>query len=227
MAFTIETFRFLDALALNNQRAWFEANKERYERDVREPALAFIRAMSAPLARITPHFVAEDKKVGGSLMRVHRDTRFASDKTPYKTNVGIQFRHVGGKDVHAPGFYVHVAPDGCFIGLGLWRPEAPVLQAIRQKIDREQARWKKLVDPKALAKAGLAMGDGDALKRVPKGYAPDHPLAAELRKTSYILHRDVTADEVMGPRFVALVARRFEAGADHMRFLCEAVGAPF
>jgi len=227
MAFTLDTFRFLDELTLNNDRTWFEANKQRYEALVREPALAFIRAMAAPLSRITASFVAEDKKVGGSLMRVHRDTRFASDKTPYKTNVGIQFRHAAGKDVHAPGFYVHVAPDGCFIGLGMWRPEPPSLAAIRHKIDHEQARWKKIVDPKALAKKGLATGGGDALKRVPKGYPVDHPLADELKKTSHILHRDVTADEVTGPRFAALVTKSFEAGAEHMRFLCEAVGVTF
>ncbi|MCC6623992.1 MAG: DUF2461 domain-containing protein [Deltaproteobacteria bacterium] len=227
MAFSLETFRFLDALALNNHREWFEAHKARYEQDVREPALAFIRAMAGPLARVTPHFVVEDKKVGGSLMRVHRDTRFGHDKTPYKTNVGIQFRHAAGKDVHAPGFYVHVAADGCFLGLGLWRPEPPALAAIRRKIDAEQARWKRLVDPKALAKKGLAMGDGDPLKRVPKGYPVDHPLADELKKTSFILHRDLTADEVMSAGFVGLVGKHFAAGSEHMRFLCEAVGVPF
>lgn len=227
MSFTIETFKFLDALALNNERAWFEANKERYEAQVREPALAFIKAMSAPLAKITPHFVAEPKKVGGSLMRVHRDTRFGHDKTPYKTNVGIQFRHAGGKDVHAPGFYVHVAADGCFLGLGMWRPEPPALLAIRHKIDAEQARWKRLSDPKALAKKGLAAGDGDMLKRVPKGFAADHPLAEELKKTSFILHRNLSADEVMAKSFPTLVAKHFTAGAEHMRFLCEAMGAAF
>jgi len=224
MSFTLETFRFLDELTLHNERDWFEANKARYEAHVREPALAFISAMAAPLGKITTAFVAEPKKVGGSLMRVHRDTRFARDKTPYKTNIGIQFRHGAGKDVHAPGFYVHVAPDGCFLGVGMWRPEAPALLAIRQKIAAEAARWKKIVDPKALAKKGLAAGDGEPLKRVPKGFDAEHPLAGELKKTSFILHRDVPAEEVTNKRFTAYVARHFEAGADYMRFLCEAVG---
>ena len=68
---------------------------------------------------MSPHFLADDRRVGGSLMRIYRDTRFAKDKTPYKTNVGIQFRHEMGKDVHCPGFYVHLSPGECFLGAGI------------------------------------------------------------------------------------------------------------
>ena len=100
-------FEFLEELADNNHRSWFQNNKERYETVVLEPSLAFIREFASRLKTISPYFVASDRRVGGSLMRVYRDTRFGKDKTPYKTNVGIQFRHEFGKDVHAPGFYVH------------------------------------------------------------------------------------------------------------------------
>ena len=79
---------FLRQLAKNNQRLWFNDNKHRYETAVREPALAFIESMGPELKKLSPHFRASAKKVGGSLMRVYRDTRFARDKTPYKTNVG-------------------------------------------------------------------------------------------------------------------------------------------
>src|SRR3990167_4561282 len=115
---------FLGELAANNDKIWFEANKPRYESLVREPALAFIAAMAPHLAQFAPQFRADPRKMGGSLMRVFRDTRFSRDKTPYKTNIGIQFRHTLGKDVHAPGFYVHVALDECFFGAGCWHPEA-------------------------------------------------------------------------------------------------------
>ena len=107
--FSAATFSFLEELAAHNNRAWFEANKSRYESVVREPALQFIAAMAPLLAEFAPHFRAEPRRVGGSLMRVHRDTRFSRDKSPYKTNIGIQFRHALGKDVHAPGFYLHVS----------------------------------------------------------------------------------------------------------------------
>ena len=121
-------FEFLEQLAANNNRPWFQENKRRYEREVREPSLAFIRAFQPRLKRISPYFVASDRRAGGSLMRVYRDTRFSRHAAPYKTNVGIQFRHEFGRDVHAPGFYVHIAADECFLALGVWRPDAVSLR---------------------------------------------------------------------------------------------------
>jgi len=227
MAFTLDTFKYLDELTLNNERAWFDQHKPRYESLVREPALAFIRAMATPLGKAAPAFIAKDKKVGGSLMRVHRDTRFGHDKTPYKTNIGIQFRHGAGKDVHAPGFYVHISPTENFVGLGMWRPEPPILLAVRQKIAAEPERWTKVTTAKALAKADLTLGDGDKLTRVPKGFDKDHPQAADLRRTSFILSGPLTASAITAHDFVSHVSARFAAGKDFMRFLCEAAGVAF
>ena len=136
-------FEFLEQLADNNNRPWFQKNKPRYEGEVLEPALAFIRAFQPQLKRISSHFVASDRRLGGSLMRVYRDTRFAKDGQPYKTNVGIQFRHEQGRDVHAPGFYVHIAPGECLLAVGLWRPEAAPLGQIRQAIVQWPARWRR------------------------------------------------------------------------------------
>ena len=114
---------------------------------VREPALKFIREMAPRLAILSPHFKADDRKVGGSLMRVYRNTRFTKDKAPYKTNIGIQFRHMIGWDVHAPGFYFHIELGQSFLGgLGVWRPDNTSLYRIRSKIDEEQGRWKELIN---------------------------------------------------------------------------------
>ena len=117
--FDASLLQFLEELADNNHRSWFQINKERYETAVLEPSLAFIREFAPRLKKISPYFVASDRRVGGSLMRVYRDTRFGKDKTPYKTNVGIQFRHEFGKDVHAPGFYVHLVPGQRFLALAV------------------------------------------------------------------------------------------------------------
>ena len=108
--FDPEFFEFMADLAANNDREWFAANKERYEAEVLEPALAFIEDFSYRLREISPNFVADPRRTGGSLFRIYRDTRFAKDKTPFKTHTGMQFRHVAGKDVHAPGFYLHLDP---------------------------------------------------------------------------------------------------------------------
>jgi uncharacterized protein (TIGR02453 family) len=139
--FTKKTFSFLSALAENNTREWFAEHKQDYEDLVRTPALDFISDMGNVLPAISPHFRALPKKVGGSLMRVQRDTRFGRDKTPYKTNIGIQLRHEVGKDIHAPGYYVHIAPDECFVAVGLWRPDTDALFKIREGIIKNGAAW--------------------------------------------------------------------------------------
>ena len=144
--FTARTFRFLKDLGENNSREWFKANQDRYETDVREPALDFIAAFAEPLARLSPHFVADARKVGGSMFRVQRDTRFSKDKTPYKTNAAMQFRHEQARDVHAPGFYLHIEPGNCFMGAGLWRPETRVAYDIRERI-AARARSVDIGDP--------------------------------------------------------------------------------
>src|SRR5574340_1631573 len=125
--FELSIFCFLEELTENNNRAWFQANKPRYEREVLEPCLAFIRAFQPRLKKISPYFVASDRRMGGSLIGVYRDARFSRDKTPYKTNVGIQFRHELGRDIHAPGFYVHIEPGECFLAMGVWRPDSASL----------------------------------------------------------------------------------------------------
>ena len=223
--FSKATFAFLDELAANNDRVWFEANKARYEALVREPALDFISAMGGPLQKFAPHFRAEPRKMGGSLMRVYRDTRFARDKTPYKTNIGIQFRHELGKDVHAPGFYVHIATDECFFGAGCWHPEPEVLGRIRDLVAAEPKRWAKAHDDRKFATHwGLA---GDSLTRPPRGYAADHPAIEDIKRKDFIGLAALSRSQVTGTGLVKLAAERFATAAPLMKFLCDAQGLAY
>lgn len=220
--FSKATLDFLDELAANNDRAWFAANKPRYEALVREPALEFIAAMAPALEKFAPNFRAEPRKAGGSLMRVFRDTRFSRNKAPYKTNVGIQFRHALGKDVHAPGFYVHVAADGCFLGAGCWHPEADALGRIRDLVAARPERWFAARDDrKFAAQWELA---GDSLTRPPRGYAADHPAVEDLKRKDFIALAPLGFDEAVGKGLVKLAGARFAAAAPFMKFLCEALG---
>ena len=127
-------FRFLAELKQNNNREWFLANKPRYEAEVQVPTLRFIADFAPRLAKITRAFIVDPRPVGGSMMRIYRDTRFAKDKTPYKTNVGAQFRHHAGKDIHAPGFYMHLEPGSGFLGAGMWHPDPKALGQVRDAI---------------------------------------------------------------------------------------------
>src|SRR5262245_48947572 len=133
-------FSFLEDLGANNNREWFTANKQRYEEQLLEPALAFIGAFGQRLEKISPHFSADARPSGGSLFRIYRDTRFSKDKRPYKTNLGLHFRHERAKDAHAPGYYLHIGPDEVFAGGGIWHPGADVATRIREAIVADSER---------------------------------------------------------------------------------------
>ncbi|KIG15575.1 DNA topoisomerase I [Enhygromyxa salina] len=223
--FTPDLVQFLGDLSIDNNREWFQANKQRYEQQVREPALAFIRAVEPKLRKLSKHFVASDKKVGGSLMRIHRDVRFSADKTPYKTNLGIQFRHEVGKDVHAPGFYVHVDTEGVFLAAGTWHPDSESLGLIRQRIAAQGPAWKRARDnPKFVAHWELG---GESLTRPPRGFAKDHPLIDDLRRKDHIAVCKLSLDQILGPKAVDLVVARFALTQPYVSFLCKAIDVPF
>jgi uncharacterized protein (TIGR02453 family) len=218
-------FEFLEQLADNNNRPWFQENKSRYEGEVLEPALAFIRAFQPRLKRISPYFVASDRRVGGSLMRVYRDTRFVKDGKPYKTNVGIQFRHQQGRDIHAPGFYVHIAPGECFLAVGLWRPEPEPLGQVRQAIVEWPDLWGRCRDNRKFRQR-FAL-DGDSLKRPPRGFPADHPWIEDLKRTDFIGLEGLDERDVLDKGYLEHVAASLTASRPFMRFLCDAMKVPF
>jgi uncharacterized protein (TIGR02453 family) len=223
--FSPEMFAYLNGLALNNHREWFEAHKQDYERLVREPALEFVRAVAPKLARVSPHFIASDRKVGGSLMRVFRDVRFSADKTPYKTNVGIQFRHVVGKDVHAPGFYVHLSTTENFVGVGVWHPDATALGKIRAYLHANQSKYRRVVGARKFRER-YRLG-GDSLVRAPRGFAEDHPLIEALKRKDHIAMVPLRVRQVTSPAFVDTVADHCSAAKGYMALLCAALEIGF
>lgn len=217
--------QFLKQLSRNNNREWFRGNKSRYERDVLQPSLAFIRAFRPRLKKISEFFKAEDRRLGGSLMRVYRDMRFHGADEPYKTNLGIQFRHEFGRDVHAPAFYVHLEPGSCFLAAGLWRPESMPRRQIREAIVDRPVRWKRVRnDKKFLSFFSLA---GDGLKKCPLGFPADHPCIEDLRRTDFIALSELEDEQTQQTAFLEHVAQAFTASRAFMRFLCEAMNVPF
>ncbi len=223
--FTPELFKFLRDLAANNDRKWFKAHQDDYERFVREPALDFITDVGDRLEKISPHFVADSRKVGGSLFRIQRDTRFSKDKTPYKINTGLQFRHEAAGDAHAPGFYLHLQPGGCFMGTGLWRPESRVAYLIREQIDDDQPGWRKAAMSKKFTSTFNL--EGDSLKRPPRGYDADHPLITDLKRKDFIASTKLTQKQVTSNDFAYEFLGLCKQSAPFMRFLCGAVDVPF
>lgn len=224
-SFTPESIRFLAELRDNNNRDWFQANKPRYEEQVLDAALNFIQAMQEPLADFAPHFTAIPKRMGGSLMRVYRDTRFAKVKVPYKTNIGIQFRHERARDAHAPGYYVHVDPDEVFIGAGMWRPAPDALRAIRERIVAKPAEWLRARDDSNFRRHFEL--SGEALSRPPRGYDKAHPLIEDIKRKDFIAIKNMPLDDALSSGFRKKVETAFRTATPYMRFLCKAVNVPF
>ena len=187
--------------------------------------LAFIGDFAAPLAEISPHFVADPRPNGGSLFRIYRDTRFARDKTPYKTNVGAHFRHAAGKDAHAPGFYLHLEPGMCFAACGVWRPDSPTVTKIREAIHEQPDAWARITTAPAFRETfDLA---GESLKRPPRGYEPDHPLVEDLKRKDFVAVTSFPEDEVLREDFLEWFAGIARRGAPFVEFLTRAVGVEF
>jgi uncharacterized protein (TIGR02453 family) len=223
--FSAATFGFLGDLAANNERAWFQENKARYERDVRDPALRFIIDFGPHLAGISKRFRADPRPVGGSLFRIHRDTRFSNDKRPYKTHLGIHFRHENAKDAHAPGFYVHLEPGTVFVGAGIWHPDGATLRKIRDAIVKRSAAWRDAVGNDGFrARFTLA---GDTLQRPPAGYPKDHPLIDDLKRKDFIAVSTFDEEAASAPDFATRVAETCRTAVPLARFLCRAVDARF
>lgn len=223
--FEQRTLKFLRELQANNNRDWFNANKSRYEEDVLDLALRFIQSMQAPLADIAPYFTAVPTRVGGSLMRVYRDTRFSRNKLPYKTNIGMQFRHEQAKDVHSPGYYVHIDPDEVFIGAGMWRPDSDSLRCIRERIATKPAEWQRATGSAAFRR-NFKLG-GDSLQRPPRGFDKAHPLIEDIKRKSFIAVRAMAVEDCLRPQFQRSVESAFKKVTPYMQFLCSAVGVKF
>lgn len=219
--FTPQSMTFLRKLAKNNNRDWFQQNKLEYEETVRTPALRFITDMANELPALSPHFLAQPKKLGGSLMRVYRDVRFGKDKRPYKTNIGIQFRHERGKDVHAPGFYVHVQPGGCFVGVGIWRPDSVSLGKIRDRICEHGKQWQSAIHAKSFNKHFEL--SGESLIRPPRGYDKEHPLINDLKRKDFIAISELDDETVLSSQFKSQVINRYRAADNYMQYLCQAL----
>ncbi len=215
-------FTFFEDLTANNDRDWFNAHKSRYEQDVKQVCLDFISDFGPRLHDISPHFRAIAKGNGGSMFRIYRDTRFSKDKTPYKTHAGLHFRHEGGKDVHAPGFYLHLDPREVSAGVGIWMPPNPVLHRIRTAIDQQGDRWQGLRNH--VEANGLQWyGRDSALKRVPRGFDKEHRHGDDLKLKSLCWFKPLTVKQATTPGFVDVFADACRDCLPLVEFVAEAL----
>lgn len=222
--FPPKTLNFLADLTHNNSKTWFDGHRNDYERFVVEPALALITDLDPIVRQISPAYRGLPRKLGGSLMRIYRDVRFSKDKTPYKTNIGIQFRHERAADVHAPGWYVHVALDECFVGAGAWHPQPNDLHSLRRSLAGRPEAYREAL---RAAEAFQMVPVGSSAVRMPPGFDPDQPEASEIRRKDFLVSAPLSFEILQTPDLVDHLAERFRASAAYMAWLCLSLEVPF
>lgn len=219
-------FQFLEDLKANNNKVWFQENKERYRKVVQDPLLDFVVAMEKPLQKISPHYVADPRRNGGSIFRIYRDVRFSKDKTPYKEHAACNFRHEAGKDVHAPGFYLHLANDKLIFGGGVWGPSSDVLYQIRDAIREKPSEWKKVINNKTF-KETFAGVDGESLVRPPNGFDKNLPYITDIKRKSFYAMREADPKLALEDGFFNEVVKTYNALTPLLKFICKAIDLPY
>ena len=210
------TFRFMRDLGRNNDKAWFQAHRAAYENDLLEPAMGFIEAIGPLLARFSPGVRAEPK-IGGSMMRINRDIRFSPDKRPYKDHLDMTFKL--GPVKTSPGYWFRLTPKELILGAGMHMLDKPDLERYRKAVnaDRSGADLAKIVAKEE--RAGYDVG-GEHYKRVPAGFAPDHPREALLRHAGVYVGTDMKVPaEAKTPKFPAFCAAHYKKMAPLMDWL--------
>jgi uncharacterized protein (TIGR02453 family) len=207
------TLDFLKAIKKNNNKDWFEKNKDKY--------LAVKENWESVLDQALKGFVKFDKRFGemkgkDCVYRIYRDVRFSPDKTPYKTHLGANVNVYGKKSMNA-GYYIHIEPGKSFIAGGMWMPPGDMLKKVRQEIDYNAKDLRKILNNKSFKKYYGEFEKEYALKTTPKGYDKEHPEIEFLRLTSYIVSHPFTDAQVMRSGFVKEVVK----GAEIMKPLIE------
>ncbi len=223
--FSKKTFDFLRALGRNNNRTWFNDHKNEYERHVREPYLQLIADLQTPLAKISTRYRADPKRSGGSLFRIYRDTRFANDKTPYKTWAAARFFHERRHEMPAPSFYMHIQPSDCFAGGGIWHPESPTLKKIRDFLYENPATWKKATHGKKFRETFTFWGE--TLTRPPRGYDANHELIEDLKRKNFAAGVEFNDAIAMSSELMPTVVATFKQAAPMIDYLCAALELEF
>ena len=226
--FTPASLRFLRALARNNRRPWFEAHRREYEALIMDPMRELVEELDVRLARLAPEIVGEPKR---SIFRIHRDVRFSEDKSPYKTQAACWFYHRDashrvGQESHGggAGFYFQVAPGNAFSGGGIWMPPKAALGRIRDAIAERPAAFARTVTAAPVPRRFGGLDEDAMLKRVPRGFPPDHPAARWLRYRSFTLGRGLTDAQVVSAKLPALLEADFALMLPLVRWLNGALG---
>ena len=183
--------------------------------------VAVVDRLATDLARFAPQLVATPKV---SIYRIHRDTRFSPDKSPYKTHVSAVFPHRALTKHGGAGLYFHVATDHVLVGAGIYAPEAPQLYTLRKHVASNTTRFRATVESPQFRRT-FGPVEGQRLKRVPRGFDADHPAGEYLKLRQFLAGTDRPAEFATRPRFYSSLRRLFEQLTPFVMFLNEPLAA--
>ena len=218
--FRPEAIQFMADLAANNDRAWFQPRKAEYERLVREPFERLVEALAIRFEARRMPLEADPRR---SIFRIHRDTRFSRDKSPYKNHQAARFSWIGdgalASQAHGAGGYLHFEPGAMYLGGGMFMPERPLLDAWRRRVVSDPIGVHKAIEDPGFVAAFGQVTTHDPFKRVPTGYPADHPDAELLRMRDVVFGRPLSDDEVLSPALPDTIATSLDAAMPVLRML--------
>ena len=213
--FSAETLRFLRGLKRNNRREWFNAHREQYETQVRQPMTAIVERLADDFRDFAPELVASPKV---SMYRIYRDTRFSENKTPYKTHVAAVFPTRGLLKHEGAGAYFHISPDEVWIGGGMYSPQPTQLYAVREHIASNVNQLRAIVESPGFRRQ-FGKLHGEKLQRVPRGFPRDHPAAEYLKFRHFLAGADFPGTFAASPKFYSTLLAVFRQVVPLARFL--------
>lgn len=213
------TFTFLKNLSKNNDRAWFNEHKKKYEA-ARENVENLVNQLIAKILKFDDRF-SKDLTAKDCIFRIYRDVRFSKDKSPYKLNFGANISP-GGKKSGVPGYYLHVKPGECFVGGGMYKPDGKQLAAVRQEIDYNAKDFKKILNS-ASFKKHFGELKGDKLKTAPKGYPKDHPDLNLLQYKGYFTYGLISDADMQTKDCLKLATQKLKAMHPLNKFINKAI----
>jgi uncharacterized protein (TIGR02453 family) len=224
MGFHADAKKFLVNLKENNNKEWFIEHKAEFERLLKQPSLALVEAMALIFEQDALQFVAEPRV---SLFRQNRDIRFSSDKSPYKTNIGIYFpfskEPIAGRSFLTGGLYFHYEPDSSFVAAGIHNPTPMALKAVRELICDEWQELNKILSSNDSLNEFPVVMTGDKLKRVPNAFPKNHPKEEWLRLKEFIIWCDLKHEDSAKADFIDLLHRKAKTALPFLSFLNKAI----
>ena len=222
--FSPKAKNFFAELEQNNNREWFNENKDTYEKLIKEPSKDLVSSMAQIFATNGIKYEADSKK---SLFKIHRDIRFSKNKDPYKTNMGVLFPYthpaLSSKPIESPGLYFHLENSETFIAGGLHMPSNDALKLIRNRIAEDWEILNKIIKSKSFSKEFPDVFSNEQLKRMPSGFPQDHPAGNLLRLKGFTVYCKISFKDIISHELLKLLEQKAIALAPLNEYLAEAL----